>query len=194
MQNVLLVVHLLACISLVITVMLQRSEGGALGMGGGGTGGIISGRGAANVLVRVTMVCAAIFFTTSVVMTRLNAEDAKQPSDLELEIQQQGTGVVDPLGANPPGTPSPATTTPPAAPVTPDPLAPAAPSTATPPASTSAPAPSTTTPTPATTTLPAQAPAASTPSVTKPAPAPTKPAPAQPDPLAPAQNGGGNNN
>lgn len=180
MQNVLLVIHLLACISLVITVMLQRSEGGALGMGGGGTGGIISGRGAANVLVRVTMVCAAIFFTTSVVMTRLNAEDAQQPSDLERQIQKQGTGGVDPLGGNPLAAPPPASTPPPAATTAPDPLAPV-----TPPASTPAPASSTTTTTP-----PAQAPAASTP---RPVPQPA-PAPAQPDPLAPAQNGGGNNN
>jgi preprotein translocase subunit SecG len=188
MQNVLLVVHLLACISLVITVMLQRSEGGALGMGGGGTGGIISGRGAANVLVRTTMVCAAIFFTTSIVMTRLNAEDAQQPSDLERRATEQGTGVADPLRSNPLGAP-PAATTPPATVTAPDPLAPAAPSTTTPPASTPAPAPSTTTATP-----PVQAPAPSTPSATKPAPAPAQPAPAQPDPLTPAQNGGGNNN
>ena len=46
MLAVLLTVHLIACIALVIAVLLQRSEGGALGMGGGGTGGLISGRGA----------------------------------------------------------------------------------------------------------------------------------------------------
>jgi preprotein translocase subunit SecG len=183
MQNVLLVVHLLACISLVITVMLQRSEGGALGMGGGGTGGIISGRGAANVLVRVTMVCAAIFFTTSIVMTRLNAEDAQQPSDLQRQIQQQGTGGVDPLGSNPLAAPPASTTPPPAtttAPTTPDPLAPATPPVTTPPAS--PPAPSTTV------TPPAQAPASTVPSGANPAPAPAQPAPAQPDPLAPPNN------
>jgi preprotein translocase subunit SecG len=187
MQNVLLVVHLLACISLVITVMLQRSEGGALGMGGGGTGGIISGRGAANVLVRVTMVCAAIFFTTSIVMTRLNAEDAQQPSDLQRQIQQQGTSGGDPLSSsNPLGAPPASTTPPPATtttPVTPDPLAPATPPATTPPASTPTPAPSTTTVTP-----PAKAPASTAPSGPKPSPAPTQPAPAQPDPLAPANN------
>ena len=76
MQNVLLVIHLIACIALVFAVLLQRSEGGALGMGGGGTGGLISGRGAASVLVRTTMGLAAIFFTTSILMTRLNAEQA----------------------------------------------------------------------------------------------------------------------
>jgi preprotein translocase subunit SecG len=173
MQTVLLVVHLIACIALVIAVMLQRSEGGALGMGGGGTGGLISGRGAANVLVRTTMVLAAIFFTTSITMTRLNAENAQQPSDLQRQIEQQTT---DPLGANNPlaaPAPAPSTTTTPPTATTPDPLAPVNPSTATPPAATT-PAPSTTTP---------ATPPASTP----------QPAPAQPDPLTPAQNGGGNN-
>jgi preprotein translocase subunit SecG len=172
MQTVLLVVHLFACIALVIAVMLQRSEGGALGMSGGGTGGVISGRGAANVLVRTTMVLAAIFFTTSITMTRLNAEDARQPTDLERQIQQQTTdplaGATDPLAATTP--PAPVTTTP--AP-TPDPLAPV----------TTSPSAPVVTP-PAASTQPAPA---------APAPSPTQPAPAQPDPLAPAQNGGGNN-
>jgi preprotein translocase subunit SecG len=177
MQTVLLVVHLFACIALVIAVMLQRSEGGALGMGGGGTGGLISGRGAANVLVRTTMVLAAIFFATSITMTRLNAEDVRQPTDLQRQIEQQTTdplaGTRDPLAA-----PTPAPSVTPPATTAPDPLAPANPSTTTtPPAS----APSTTAPPPAATT-PATPPA-STP----------QPAPTQPDPLAPAQNGGGNN-
>ena len=55
MLAVLLTIHIIACIALVIAVMLQRSEGGALGMSGGGTGGVISGRGAAGMLVKVTM-------------------------------------------------------------------------------------------------------------------------------------------
>ena len=68
MLAVLLTIHMIACVALVVAVMLQRSEGGALGMGGGGTGGIISGRGAAGVLVKTTMVLAGVFFFTSVVM------------------------------------------------------------------------------------------------------------------------------
>src|SRR5262245_32832484 len=123
MLAVLLTVHLIACIALVISVLLQRSEGGALGMGGGGTGGLISGRGAASVLVRTTMFLALVFFITSVSMTRLNAEVAKAPSELERQIQKQGDQF-NPLTA--PGT-TPGTTT--------------APGTATPPASTPAPAP-----------------------------------------------------
>ena len=67
METVLIVVHTLIAISLVATVLLQRSEGGALGIGGGG--GLISSRGAANLLTRMTTVLAAAFFITSIVLT-----------------------------------------------------------------------------------------------------------------------------
>lgn len=166
MLNVLLAIHMIACVALVIAVMLQRSEGGALGMGGGGTGGIISGRGAAGVLVRVTMGLAAVFFTTSVVMTRLNAEDAKAPTDVERQLQERQADVFDPLAAPAAPTPAaPATT----APVV-DPLAPVV---TTPPATTpAAPAPTTTAP---------ATPAPATPAPAKPKPAP-KPATSAPAP------------
>ena len=71
MENVLLVVHILTCIALIGVVLLQRSEGGALGIGGGGGGGLMSGRGAASALTRVTMILAAVFFATSLVLTTL---------------------------------------------------------------------------------------------------------------------------
>ena len=75
MQEVLLVVHLMLAIAIVITVLLQRSEGGALGMGGGsgggggGGGGLMTGREAANLLTRSTAVLAACFFATSLTLT-----------------------------------------------------------------------------------------------------------------------------
>jgi len=53
-------------------VLLQRSEGGALGIGGGG-GGFMTGRGAANFLTRVTAGLAAAFFATSMLLTLLAA-------------------------------------------------------------------------------------------------------------------------
>jgi len=139
MQNVLLVIHLIACIALVISVMIQRSEGGALGMGGGGTGGIISGRGAAGVLVRTTMVLAAIFFATSLLMTRLNAEQVRAPTGLE---RATGGGQID-FGSTPDATPPVETPAPPAT-TAPDPLAPASSAPTVPPATD--PAPETTTP------------------------------------------------
>lgn len=71
MENVILVVHIIVCIGLIGVVLLQRSEGGALGMGGGGGGGLMSGRGAASALTRTTMILAGIFFLTSLTLTTI---------------------------------------------------------------------------------------------------------------------------
>jgi preprotein translocase subunit SecG len=73
MQTVLIVIHIMVVLALIATVLLQRSEGGALGIGGGG--GFMTGRGQANVLTRATSILAALFFATSLGLTLLaNAE------------------------------------------------------------------------------------------------------------------------
>src|SRR5680860_905940 len=71
MATVLLVIHIMVAAALVGLVLLQRSEGGALGIGGGGGSGsgFMSGRGAANLLTRVTALFAAAFFVTSILLT-----------------------------------------------------------------------------------------------------------------------------
>ncbi|HUZ91442.1 MAG TPA: preprotein translocase subunit SecG [Methylocella sp.] len=69
MQSVLIVIHLMVVIALVVTVLLQRSEGGAIGIGGGG--GFMTGRGQANALTRATAILAAMFFATSLGLTFL---------------------------------------------------------------------------------------------------------------------------
>jgi preprotein translocase subunit SecG len=71
MSAVLLVIHLLVAVALIVTVLLQRSEGGALGIGGGGAGSLFSSRGTANVLTRSTAVLAVAFFITSITLTIL---------------------------------------------------------------------------------------------------------------------------
>jgi preprotein translocase subunit SecG len=63
MQTVIIVTHLLIVLALIGVVLLQKSEGGALGMGGGG--GFMSSRGSANVLTRATAILAGLFFLTS---------------------------------------------------------------------------------------------------------------------------------
>ena len=66
MFPIILTIHLLLAIGLVGVVLLQRSEGGALGIGGGGGGGgVLTGRAAGNLLTRTTAVLAAAFFVTS---------------------------------------------------------------------------------------------------------------------------------
>jgi preprotein translocase subunit SecG len=61
----LLVIHILIAIALVGVILLQKSEGGALGMGGGGMSGFMTGRSTANLLTRTTAILALLFFATS---------------------------------------------------------------------------------------------------------------------------------
>ncbi len=70
METILLVVHLILALTLVIAVLLQRSEGGGLGIGGGGAnvGGLMSVRGTANLLTRATAVLAGLFMLTSLTL------------------------------------------------------------------------------------------------------------------------------
>ncbi len=69
MQTVIIVIHLMVVVALVAVVLVQRSEGGALGIGGGGN--FMASRGTGNVLTRSTAILAAAFFATSVLLTLL---------------------------------------------------------------------------------------------------------------------------
>src|SRR5882724_8147791 len=71
MTTVLLVVHILIAIALVGVVLIQRSEGGGLGIGGGTGGGFMTTRGTANLLTRTTGIMAAIFMVTSLTLAIL---------------------------------------------------------------------------------------------------------------------------
>ena len=68
MQQVLLVIHVLIAVALIGVILIQRSEGGGLGIGGGGGGGLVSIRGQANLLTRLTAGLAAAFMVTSIVL------------------------------------------------------------------------------------------------------------------------------
>ncbi len=69
MQSVFIVIHLLIVLAMVGLILLQRSEGGGLGMGS--TGGFMTSRGTSNVLTRATAFLAIGFFTTSLVLSIL---------------------------------------------------------------------------------------------------------------------------
>jgi preprotein translocase subunit SecG len=81
MITVVLVIHLMIAAALIGVVLLQKSEGGALGMGGGGMAGFMSGRSTANLLTRTTAILAAAFFATSIVLAYL-ASGTRAPSSL----------------------------------------------------------------------------------------------------------------
>ena len=83
MQTLLLVAEMIIAVALIGFVLLQRSEGGALGMGGGGMSGFMTGRSTANLLTRVTAVLAAAFMTTSVLLVVLHNRERAPRSILE---------------------------------------------------------------------------------------------------------------
>jgi preprotein translocase subunit SecG len=116
MQTVLIVIHLMVVVALVGVVLLQRSEGGGLGIGGGS--GFMTARGAANALTRATGILAIVFFATSLSLS-LIARYGERPIDILDRVpgtsgDQNGGGqnggdkggVLDKLGGS--------TTTPPA--------------------------------------------------------------------------------
>ncbi len=80
MQTVVIVIHLMVVLIMTGLVLLQRSEGGGLGMGGGG--GFLTSRGTSNVLSRSTAILAAVFFATSLLLSILAGLDRKPRSIL----------------------------------------------------------------------------------------------------------------
>lgn len=100
MQNVLIVIHLLIVIALVGVVLLQRSEGGGLGMGSGsgGISGFMTGRGQANALTRATAILAGLFFITSLVLAVMATQGRTQRSIID--------GAPAPAGTSAPAAPS----------------------------------------------------------------------------------------
>ena len=84
MQQVLIVIHLIVVLALVGVILLQRSEGGALGglSGGGGVSGFLTGRGQANALTRATAILGAIFFVTSLDRSASSAGLSRAPKSI----------------------------------------------------------------------------------------------------------------
>ena len=79
----LFVVHVLIATALIGVVLLQKSEGGALGMGGGGMSGFMTGRTTANLLTRATAILAAAFMTTSVLLVVMHNRERAPRSIIE---------------------------------------------------------------------------------------------------------------
>ena len=82
MQTVVVVIHLMIVAVLIGAVLLQKSEGGGLGIGSAG-GGFLSSRGTANVLTRTTAILAATFFATSLILSILAGWDRKPRSIIQ---------------------------------------------------------------------------------------------------------------
>jgi preprotein translocase subunit SecG len=136
MEAVIIVIHLMVIMALIAVVLLQRSEGGALGIGGSNQ--FMSSRGQGNVLTRATTILGIVFFLTSVGLTILTRIQPPPSAILNNVTSTVPAPVINPtptlpsstagsLAAPTPLVPAPggATTPTPAAPATPAPTAPA---------------------------------------------------------------------
>src|SRR5271156_2812072 len=103
MLTVVLVVHLMLAVSLIGVVLLQKSEVGALGMGGGGMSGFMSGRSSANLLTRTTAVLVGLFFLTSI---GLAVPASHQRGPRSVAAQPATSGPVSPATPAAPSEPS----------------------------------------------------------------------------------------
>jgi preprotein translocase subunit SecG len=99
MANVLIVAYLLIVLALIAVILLQRSEGGGLGMGSSNANGLISVRGSANLLTRTTAILAALFFASAIALTVLSSVDRGTSSILDAASQggETPTTVLDAL-------------------------------------------------------------------------------------------------
>lgn len=94
METVVLLIHLFLALSLVIVVLLQRSEGGALGIGGGSMGGLVSARGSANLMTRATGIIAALFIMTSLTLAILAGNNRTTRSILDQPAVEKSAPIV----------------------------------------------------------------------------------------------------
>ncbi len=116
LQTILLVTMILISIALTGVVLIQKSEGGALGMGGGPSG-FMTARGAGNLLTKTTWVLAALFFLCAIGLTIAGNVERGNRSIIDADaVGSIAVGETAPSAADP------------AAPITTQPAAPSAPS------------------------------------------------------------------
>ena len=122
MQTTLLVLHLMIAAALVGVVLLQKSEGGALGIGGGG-GGFLTGRGQANLLTRITAGLALAFYVSSISLSLVGHRSTAPVGSVFDKSTAPASDSTSP-GATAPAASAPATTPAPASPAGGEPAAP----------------------------------------------------------------------
>jgi|TARA_B100001939_G_scaffold159413_1_gene137704 preprotein translocase subunit SecG len=81
-ENIILTIHVILAVLLIVSVLLQKSEGGALGIGSG-SDSLMSSRSAGNFLTKFTSILALLFVVTSISLTAIHREDVKNNSVLD---------------------------------------------------------------------------------------------------------------
>lgn len=92
MEAVLITAYLIIVVALIAVILVQRSEGGGLGIGGGNAGGLMTVRGSANLLTRTTAILATLFFLTAIGLTILTEVNRGTRSILERAADSVGEG------------------------------------------------------------------------------------------------------
>ena len=87
MITVILIIHIILALSIICAVLLQKSEGGGLGIGGSGGagGGFMTARGTANLLTKITAFLGACFFLTSIILALLSSSNNTSSIAIEVE-------------------------------------------------------------------------------------------------------------
>ena len=99
MENVVLVIHLFLALAIIGLVLLQRSEGGGLGIGGGsgGVGGLASPQGTANFLTKATTLCALAFFCTSLILGILAGQNSQSGQSILDAVPDEPAAIEAPV-------------------------------------------------------------------------------------------------
>jgi preprotein translocase subunit SecG len=119
--GILLAAIIVVCVALVAVILLQRSEGGVLGMSGGGSGNFMSARGTGDLLTRTTQILAAIFFGLCLLMTILTGHYRREAS---IAAKLKDLSISPPPASSQAPAPAPATPQPAGAPASPSPASP----------------------------------------------------------------------
>jgi preprotein translocase subunit SecG len=134
MEAVVLAIHLIIAIALVGVILVQRSEGGGLGIGGGGMGNFMTVRGTANLLTRTTAILATLFMLTSMALTMMGGGHNRQQRSILDEMNTPGQSApaipAPPIEGQAPALPA---VPPSASPAAPAPAVPASPAEPAPP-------------------------------------------------------------
>ena len=95
MITVILIIHIILAICIICAVLLQKSEGGGLGIGGssgGAGGGFMTARGTANFMTKLTAILGACFFLTSIILALLSSNNTPSiANEVEKSIEKSST-------------------------------------------------------------------------------------------------------
>ncbi len=108
--GILLAILMVVCLALVGVILLQRSEGGALGMSGGGPGAFMTARGTGDLLTRTTQILATVFFLLCLTMTLISGRERNAEALVEkvkgLTVQSSAPVSAAPAASSAPALPS----------------------------------------------------------------------------------------